>query len=137
VFATRGWARFALLCNLTGAVLLFLSFQATSSSVKILSSNRSGDLSIAVCINGRAIMGSFPDGRWFMGAGACSDNPALARSVAVVSVERPAFVTIGFILTTIGFLLQYLAVPSPKTIAQMRADIKTTKLKERKIKSGL
>jgi hypothetical protein len=50
-----------------------------------------------------------------------------ARPTAVVNVERPFFVTLGFSFTTLGFLLQILSIPSPKTIAQMQAEVRIAK----------
>ena len=127
MFASRGWMRFALLCNLLGTVLLFLSFQATSSNLVL---KRAPDGSTAVCI-GRLGLFVVRPGETGMGiAGACPAWPN-ARPTAVVNIEKPYMVTLGFILTSLGFLLQVLAIPSPKTIAQMRADLKAAKMQQR------
>ena len=125
MFATRGWARFALLCNLLGTVLLFLSFQATSSDFKLITTS---DGRSALCVHNRALLIFLPNGGWQLGARECPEWEH-ARPAAVVNIERPMFVTIGFSLTTLGFLLQFLSLPSPKTIAQMRADLKAARLK--------
>lgn len=53
MFASRGWMRFALLLNLLGTVLLFLSFQATSSNLKIV---RTADGRTALCIDQQALL---------------------------------------------------------------------------------
>jgi hypothetical protein len=128
VFASRGWARFALLCNLFGTVLLFLSFQATSSNFKLITTS---DGRSALCVNNRGLVVSHPNGGFAIGSSTCPEWER-ARAVAVVNVERPIFVTIGFAFASFGFLLQFLSIPSAKTIAQIRADLKAAKLKAKK-----
>lgn len=126
MFANRTWMRIALFFNLTGTVLLFLSFQATSSNLII---KRASNGSTAMCIDRSGIAVTNPEGAWELG-GLCPDWPS-ARPTAVVNVERPYLVTIGFIFASLGFLLQVMATPSVKTIAQIRADLKAAKLQER------
>ena len=125
MFANRAWARLALFFNLLGTVVLFLSFQATSSNFKLITTS---DGRSALCVNNRGIIISDPTGGFVIGAHTCPEWEH-ARAVAVVNVERPIFVTIGFSLATLGFLGQFLSLPSPKTIAQIRADLKLAKLK--------
>ncbi len=78
-----------------------------------------------MCIDRTGIAVTNKEGAWELG-GACPEWPN-ARPTAVVNVEKPYLVTIGFTLTSLGFLLQVLALPSAKTIAQMRADLKAAK----------
>ena len=78
-----------------------------------------------MCIDRTGIAVTNKEGAWEVG-GACPEWPN-ARPTAVVNVEKPYLVTIGFTLTSLGFLLQVLALPSAKTIAQMRADLKAAK----------
>jgi hypothetical protein len=110
--------------------MLFLAFQATSSNFRTITTT---DGNSALCVNHKAIMVFMKNGGMF-GNLACPEWEN-SRAVAIVNVEHPIFVTIGFLLTAIGFLLQFLAVPSPKTIAQMRAELKAAKLKDKR--SGL
>jgi hypothetical protein len=51
------------------------------------------------------------------------------RPAAVVNTEHPLFVTLGFVLIVFGFVCQFLAVPEPKTIADLRREIKLLKAK--------
>ena len=127
MFATRGWMRFALLCNFLGAILLFLSFQATSSNFKLITAS---DGSSALCVNNRAMMTARPDGGWSIGGGTCPEWEH-ARPAAVVNSEHPIFVTLGFVLTVLGFLLQFLALPGPRSLAAMRKELREARLQER------
>jgi len=47
------------------------------------------------------------------------------------SVEKPALIYVGFALLTLGFLIQLLSVPSPKSLAQMRADVKAAEKQQK------
>ena len=128
MFASRGWMRLALILNLAGTVILFLSFQATSSNFRLITTK---DGKSALCVDQRAMMIATPDRGWLIGAQQCPDWEN-ARPAAVVNVEHPSFITLGFILTTFGFLLQFLSFPSPKSAAQMRSELKAAERAERK-----
>ena len=129
MFASRGWMRFALVLNLFGTTLLFFSFQATSSNVRILQAP-SG---ITVfCVNRLAIFAAMPNGGLgigLTGRGIC-ENPEQSRAIALVNIEHPTLVTIGFLTLVFGFLLQFLSVPSVKTIAQLRKELKELQKEE-------
>jgi len=112
--------RLALILNLAGTVILFLSFQATSSNFRLITTK---DGKSALCVDQRAMMIATPDGGWTIGAQKCPDWEN-ARPAAVVNIEHPSFITLGFILTTFGFLLQFLSFPSPKSAAEMRLELK-------------
>jgi hypothetical protein len=117
VFSSRVWVRGALLLNLLGAALLYLSFQATSSTVKIISLP---DGTSAMCMGDTALFVGKAD-RFIIGTG-CPDAKN-SKPIALVTVEKPALIYLGFALLTFGFLIQLLAVPSPKSLAQMRAEL--------------
>lgn len=126
MFASRGWMRVALVANLAGAILLFLSFQATSSNFRLISTK---DGNHAICVQNTALVIKTPTG-YGVGWAECPDWKD-SRPAAIVNFEHPILVTIGFAMLSLGFLLQILAIPSPKTIAQMRTDIKVAKTQQR------
>ena len=118
MFSSRSWVRFALVLNLAGAALLYLSFQATSSTVKILSQ---GDGTSAMCIGGTAIFEGTDHG-FVVGTG-CPDWPN-AKPIALVTIEKPIFLYIGFLFLMLGFLIQLIGIASPKSIGEMRLELK-------------
>jgi hypothetical protein len=94
--------RIALFSNLLGAVLLFMSFQATSSDVQMISDKQTG--TTALCAYGTAVLISH-QGSFMVGAPPCPSF-ANAKPIALVSIEYPWMVTTGFVLTLLGFILQ-------------------------------
>ena len=69
-----------------------------------------------------------------LGSGGCP-TAADDRRAAVVNTEHPLFVTIGFLLTIFGFVIQFLAVPEPTSIAQLRREIKIMRMKDDAMKA--
>jgi len=53
------------------------------------------------------------------------------RPAAVVNTEHPRFITLGFLMILTGFIIQYFAVPEPKSIAELRKEIKMLKMREK------
>lgn len=127
MFLSRGWMRLALILNLAGTALLYLSFQATSSTVKIITDPQ-GDT--AICMNGNTVIESSPGGAVGIGAPGCPQLPN-AKPIALVTVEKPFFIYLGFAILLLGFLLQLLSIPSPKTLGQMRAEVKQAEKQEK------
>jgi hypothetical protein len=123
--------RVALILNLLGWACLFLSFQATSSNFKLVTAP---DGKSALCVNGRALIVSLPQGGTAIGMNVCPDWEH-ARPAAVVNIEIPSMVTLGFIFITAGFLLQFLSIPGPRTIAQMRHELKEAQMQSKIDKS--
>jgi hypothetical protein len=110
MFSSRGWMRFALLCNLLGAVLLFLSFQATSSRVNLISFP---DGRTIFCVNGHTALAFSQN---VLGFGGVCPDAENAKPIALVTIEHPKMVTAGFVLTILGFLLQWFSFPlEPKS----------------------
>lgn len=63
--------------------------------------------------------------------GFCPDW-AEARPAAVVNIERPWLATLGFILSFLGFAIQFASVPSPKTERELRSEIKRLRAEAKK-----
>jgi hypothetical protein len=71
-----------------------------------------------------------PAGGYYLGTMTCPEWEH-ARPAAIVNSEHPMFVTLGFVLTVLGFLLQYLALPGPRSLAAMRKELREARLQER------
>jgi hypothetical protein len=131
VFGSRKWTRVALALNLAGTLLLFWSFQATSSSFRLLKRHVSPHFPTAVeysiCVEDYTLLSTNAHGEVFIGGNGCPTSED-DRPAAVVNTEHPLFITIGFCCILIGFITQFFAVPEPKTIAQLRHEIKMLKL---------
>jgi hypothetical protein len=140
LFANRKWAQFALILNLLGTVALFYSFQATSSNFRLVTVEDKSVLGngeqSALCVYGHAMMTAGRSGGWSIGGGPCPDWEH-ARAAAVVNIEHPTFEGLGFICLAAGFFVQLLSVPSPRTIVQLREEMKLIKKEERLLKDPL
>lgn len=136
MFSNRKWQQFALILNLAGTALLFYSFQATSSDFRLVTAVSHSVLAdhelkqYALCVNNYALLQT--DSKGFVGLGhmGCPDWER-AKPAAVVNIEHPTFEGLGFITLLAGFRPQYLSVPQPKTIAQVRAELKALKSEKR------
>ncbi len=122
--------------NLLGTVALFYSFQATSSNFRLVTVNDTSPGSLgeqsALCVYGHSMMTAGARGGWTIGGGPCPDWEH-SRAAAVVNIEHPWLEGVGFLLLMGGFLLQLLSVPSPRTIVQLREEMKVIR-KEEKLK---
>lgn len=136
MFSNPKWQRFALLLNLAGTALLFYSFQATSSDFRLVTARTQSVLAkdefvqYALCVNNFALVQTDSTGGVMIGHRGCPDWQH-ARPAAVVNIEHPVFVGLGFMTLMAGFLIQYLSVPQPKTIADLRRELKLLKAKEK------
>ena len=121
MFGSRGWQRFALSLNVVGTVMLFWSFQATSSNVRIVRT-KDGALT-ALCVENQALVVGGGKGT---GVGIGWPCPVVAngRAIAIVNIEKPLLVGIGFMLILVGFALQIISVPDVETIDDMRRQLK-------------
>lgn len=127
MFSSRGWMRLALIFNLLGTALLYLSFQATSSTVKIMTDSRGFT---AICMNQTAVIVTGLNGSALFGGGFCKPGPE-SKPIALVTIERPLLIYTGFAILLAGFLIQLLAIPSPKSLAQMRAEVKAEEKRQK------
>jgi len=69
-----------------------------------------------------------PNGGLEMGLRGCPDMEH-GKPAAVVNIEWPILVTVGFLLMAAGFTLQYFSIPDPQTVEEMRRDLKELKRK--------
>ena len=134
VFGSQKWTRIALVLNVCGAILLFYSFQATSSSFRLI--RRTGNSALthdiseySICVEDYTLLSTDARRGIFMGHSGCPTAQD-DRRAAVVNTEHPTFVTIGFLSIVAGFIIQFFAVPEPRTIAQLRQEIKLLKARE-------
>jgi hypothetical protein len=137
LFSNPKWQRFALLLNLAGTALLFYSFQATSSDFRLVTArtpkgvfSQEEFVRYALCVNNFALIETDSANGVRIGRRGCPDWEH-SRPAAVVNIEHPFFVGMGFVTLMAGFLIQYLSVPQPKTIADLRRELKLLKAKEK------
>jgi hypothetical protein len=135
VLSSRGWARVALAANLVGTVMLFYSFQATSSrfrlvTTKISTATGEKEEHSALCIYETNMLSTSNKGGWQIGGGPCPGWEH-SKAAAVINIEQPWLAAFGFILSFMGFAIQFAAVPSTKTERQLRLEIKRLKTKAR------
>ncbi len=107
VFATRRWMRIALVCNLLGTFLLFYSFGADSSDIKVVTT---AEGNVALCVGDRLLAMSHANGGITVGVVPCPEVEN-AKPAAIVNFDRPLLVDAGFIFIIMGFLLQLLGIP--------------------------
>jgi len=106
-------ALLALTLNVAGALALFYAFQATSSDIKLLSQT---DGTRYLCFGNTSLMiKPNANGGLSMGPRECPDL-AKARPAALVNIEKPWLITVGLLLTVLGFAIQFFVIlfePSP------------------------
>ena len=146
------WQKAALLLNLAGTIILFYSFQATSSDFRLVTApyvpsprplNSSGGMlpnrfirplagtkQYALCVNNYTLIASDASSSIRLGLVGCPSWEN-AKPAAVVNIEHPTFEGFGFILLIIGFTLQYFSVPQAATVAHLRKELKAAQLKEK------
>jgi hypothetical protein len=133
VFSNPKWQRFALILNLAETAILFYSFQATSSDFRLVTTKIDSVMNVggefkqyALCVNNFTLIHTDSRHGMEIGIKGCPDWEN-SRPAAVVNVEHPIFVGIGFVTLLAGFFIQYLSVPQPKTISEIRNELKDAK----------
>ncbi len=119
------WAQISAFLNLLGSVFLFLSFQATSTSLLLVSG---ADKSTSFCV-GDTAMFKFSESGTGVEMGTKCPIAANSKPTAVVNTDLPELAKWGWIVLVIGFLVQIFSIePSPLS----HEDLKTLR-KARKI----
>jgi hypothetical protein len=98
--------------NLLGSLLVFASFQATSTKLLLVTGNGK---EIAFCIGDRAVFGLSPDGRGMMMGYRCPTGDT-AKPAAVVNTDAPWMAISGWMILAAGFGLQFFSIEKPKEI---------------------
>jgi len=109
---------------LFGTVALFFAFQTTSSDFRFVTA-KNGMRSL--CVDNRTMLMAMPNGGWSVGSDRCYEwdigNPA-----AIVKVENPRGVWVGFGLVVLGSLMQlFTSFAGTRTEAELRADLRAIK----------
>ena len=133
VLVNKTWARAALAMNALGALLFFYSFQATSSRFRLLSTP---DHRYALCVDKTALIKSLPDGGMSLGPSQECPDWEHSKPAAVVNIEKPFLVTVGFVLTFLGFAIQFFSFPSSKTEKELRAEIRRLGIESKSMKDS-
>lgn len=120
-------ARTSAVLNLLGSFLVFLSFQATSTDLLLVTSKNVGDKTAAFCVRDKALFGLTPTGGLSMGY-ACPQGESV-KPTAVVNTDSPWMSNLGWLLLIIGFVLQVFSIePSKLTAEDIRMLRKAHKL---------
>lgn len=102
------WSRLSASLNLVGSLLLFFSFQATSTDF-LLVTNPDGQS--ALCVGKAALFVLTLDRGLKMGTG-CPEWQS-GKPTAVVNTEHPKFAFWGLLMILVGFVSQYLGIERP------------------------
>jgi len=106
--STYNLARLSAVLNIVGSILLFFSFQATSTKFLIVPTN---DGRTALCVGSEAMFVVKPGGGIGIGT-KCPDSDK-GKPAAVVNTECPVLAVIGFLMILGGFITQYKSIEKP------------------------
>ena len=96
--------------NLLGSFLVFLSFQATSTDLLLVTEK--GKKNVAFCIGDRAVFGLTADGKGTAMGYGCPQGTDV-KPAAVINTDSPGLAKFGWILIGIGFFLQLFSIETP------------------------
>ena len=114
-------AQWSAILSLVGAVLVFLSFQATSSDF-FLTNLKNGNKALCVGQNALVIWAEKNNGFWMGVAKGCAEM-ADTPKVAVVMIESPLLSYLGWLLLVIAFFLQFLSIEKPPFLKSTTAHL--------------
>jgi hypothetical protein len=103
-------ARASAILNLVGAVLLFVSFQATSTDFMLVSTK---DGRQALCVGKRAMFVMEPNYHTGIGVATCPNDPD-AKPAAVINTDEPWLAKLGWLLIVVGFIFQWASIEPPQ-----------------------
>jgi hypothetical protein len=125
-------ARTSACLNVLGSLLVFLSFQATSTRLLLVTSNDKSDKTAAFCIGDRAFFGISKDGSGTMMGYACPQSENMKPTV-VANSDAPWMGKFGWFLLLLGFFGQVYSIePSTLTNEQLRVLRKAQKILDSK-----
>ena len=105
-------ARLSAALNLLGSLLVFASFQATSTRLLLVIGNNK---EVAFCIGDRALFGLSPDGMGLRMGYGCPKGDTV-RPAAVVNTDAPWMAISGWIMLAVGFGLQFFSIEKPQVV---------------------
>jgi hypothetical protein len=112
-------ARASAFLNLVGSLLVFLSFQPTSTRLLLVTSKDVNNKTVAFCIGDRAVFGLAADGGTQIGY-ACPQTENMKPTV-VANGDAPWMAKFGWFLLLVGFVLQVFSIePSKLTSEDLR-----------------
>jgi hypothetical protein len=121
-------ARTSAFLNLAGSLLVFLSFQATSTRLVLVTSSDKSDKTAAFCIGDTALFRLSSDGHG-VGLGTSCPQSENMKPAAVVNTEYPWMAKLGWFLLLFGIGLQVYSIePSKLTNEDLRVLRKAHKI---------
>jgi hypothetical protein len=103
-------AQLSAFLNLLGALLVFLSFQATSTDFFLVTTKEN---KTALCVGKSAMFVMGPGTSLLIGT-ACPEAMPGARPTAVVNTDAPWLAILGWALLFVGFFFQLFSIEAPK-----------------------
>ena len=103
-------ARWSAVLSFVGSVVVFLSFQATSTSLLLV---KGTDKTTSFCVGDVAMLKLSADGKGLSMATKCPLAED-SRPTAVVSTDLPWLSNLGWFILTVGFFMQIFSIEPPR-----------------------